>query len=572
MPYTASNVPKDKAKQWAAVWTSAYERAKKNGKSDKDAEASAFAQANAVAGPSSSKATQENWKAIRNPNSKFIYEGVSEGMRAATSAPPGGKMSKSVNYVPVSDQDDQCQFCIFYQANAVCSNIVVSQDEMVPENADGLKIVSATGWCDEFESRITQIENLGAGGDLHGPGKVAGMQFRKFIPFVKVDAQKREVWGIVTAEVPDKDYEVCDYAKSKPYYEEVIAEMGKATDGGNFMPLREMHRAVVAGKGIGYEFRDADREIFMGFKVTTDQAWKQVEEKVYTGFSQGGSYVGDLVPDPVFKNCMRYVSKPAEVSLVDNPCLGVAHFTYVSKTGEVELRKNRCVVDDTPTRISVLEREVALVKLVLRSANKGPQIVDLNLFKVKTKRVADEDLPASAFLIVGDKEKPETWQKPLKFSDDKKTKSYIRSALVRINEVPPTEQKKLLAIAEQYGIDASSESNKFAAIRSYLRKAMRQRVNKIARTGDPGHALAFLDNELGKLAKGMSELSCLAQCVDHLAYMLYSVIAEQEYEEDKESVLPAMLEGNLNDLLDSLVEMCSEETAEMREQVARAGG
>lgn len=60
MPYAApadapDYVPKKHRAQWIAVWNSAYDRAKKDGKSDKEAESSAFAQANGVAGPNSSK-------------------------------------------------------------------------------------------------------------------------------------------------------------------------------------------------------------------------------------------------------------------------------------------------------------------------------------------------------------------------------------------------------------------------------------------------------------------------------------------------------------------------------------
>src|SRR5271170_700348 len=170
----------------------------------------------------------------------------------------------------------------------------------------------------------------------------------KFIPFAKVEEATRQVWGIVTAELPDKDREVCDYAKSKPYYQALIDEMSKAakvnpSGGDNFFPLRQMHSITlpVAGKCIGFDFRDADKEIFMGFKVVDDDAWKKVQENVYTGFSQGGQIVGDLEPDPIFKGCMRYVANPAEASLVDNPCLAAAHFAYVKADGSVELRKFR---------------------------------------------------------------------------------------------------------------------------------------------------------------------------------------------------------------------------------------
>jgi hypothetical protein len=193
-----------------------------------------------------------------------------------------------------------------------------------PDACEGVKSpIAAGGWCLRFEAKE----------------KAMKPNYKKFIQFAKVDVVKREVSGIVTAEVPDKEDEVCDYAGSKPYYEAVIAEMAKATDGKNFFPLREMHQLSAVGKCVGFEFRDADKEIVMSFKVVDDDAWKKVDEGVYTGFSQGGMLVGDLVDDPVYKGCKRYVADPSEVSLVDNPCLGVAHFAYVKADGVVELRK-----------------------------------------------------------------------------------------------------------------------------------------------------------------------------------------------------------------------------------------
>lgn len=156
-----------------------------------------------------------------------------------------------------------------------------------------------------------------------------------FCPLVKVDEEKREVWGVVTAEEVDKDNEICDYESTAPYYKAVVDEMSKATDGANIFPLRAMHGLVAAGKGIGIEFRKEAKEIYMGFKVVDDAEWKKVQEKVYTGFSQGGRYVkrwkdGDSV---------RYTSKPSEVSLVDMPCLTRAHYDYVKLDGSIEVRK-----------------------------------------------------------------------------------------------------------------------------------------------------------------------------------------------------------------------------------------
>src|ERR1019366_1693577 len=123
--------------------------------------------------------------------------------------------------------------------------------------------------------------------------------FKKCVPFVKTDNARHEVSGIVTAELPDKDDEVCDYDKSLPYYKAWISEFEKATDGKSSGNLREMHQLSAVGKGTGYEFRDAEKSIFMSFKVVDDDAWKKVSEGVYTGFSQGGRKVGDMPPDPV---------------------------------------------------------------------------------------------------------------------------------------------------------------------------------------------------------------------------------------------------------------------------------
>jgi hypothetical protein len=62
---------------------------------------------------------------------------------------------------------------------------------------------------------------------------------------------------------------------------------------------------------------------------------QKCEEGVYTGFSQGGKYV-KTKKDGEF---VRYTAQPSEVSVVDNPCLGSAHFDYVKGDGTIEVRK-----------------------------------------------------------------------------------------------------------------------------------------------------------------------------------------------------------------------------------------
>lgn len=163
-----------------------------------------------------------------------------------------------------------------------------------------------------------------------------GQKFTKFIPLTKIDLGKRQITGLVSAQIPDKDGEVLNYLASKPYFEAVIEELGKATQGENYFPLREMHQLRAVGKCVGFDFRDADREVHMSFEIVDNDAWEKVAKRVYSGFSIGGRYIGETVDDPEHPGCQLYTAAPVEVSLVDLPCLSAAHFTIVKLDGSFE--------------------------------------------------------------------------------------------------------------------------------------------------------------------------------------------------------------------------------------------
>lgn len=85
----------------------------------------------------------------------------------------------------------------------------------------------------------------------------------------------------------------------------------------------------------------------------------------------------------------------------------------------------------------------------------------------KTKRVDGEDLTARCFLIVGDKSDTSTWKLPWKFSTDEKTKSHLRNAVARFNQlkgVTEAQKKsawsKLKRLCKKYGVDVSEENSK----------------------------------------------------------------------------------------------------------------
>ena len=156
-----------------------------------------------------------------------------------------------------------------------------------------------------------------------------------FAALTKVDEARREVWGLATAEVVDKEGEIFDYASSKPYFEEWSREFVDATSGRSLGNVREMHQSSAVGKLVDLQFDDQRKTIAVGAKIVDESAWQKCVEGVYTGFSIGGRYV-NLWPDGEF---LRFTAQPVEISVVDNPAVPNAHFTAIKADGSSEVRK-----------------------------------------------------------------------------------------------------------------------------------------------------------------------------------------------------------------------------------------
>jgi len=153
-----------------------------------------------------------------------------------------------------------------------------------------------------------------------------------FIPITKIDAVNRLVYGVATAETPDRTGEICDYESTVPYYKAWSEEIAKASDGKSLGNLRAMHGKIAAGKLTEINFDDVNKRISICAKVVDDGEWEKVQEGVYTGFSQGGSYAKRW-PDANNPNLKRYTAAPSEISLVDLPCLPTATFEVVKGVG-----------------------------------------------------------------------------------------------------------------------------------------------------------------------------------------------------------------------------------------------
>ncbi len=156
---------------------------------------------------------------------------------------------------------------------------------------------------------------------------------RMFIPITKVNAARRLVYGLATAETEDRAGEICDYASTKPFYEKWSKEIAKATAGKSYGNLRAMHGPVAAGKVTEITFNDQAKQIEICAKVVDDAEWAKVLEGVYTGFSQGGVYERRWTDAD---GSTRYTASPNEISLVDFPCLPQATFEMIKADGTSE--------------------------------------------------------------------------------------------------------------------------------------------------------------------------------------------------------------------------------------------
>ena len=159
---------------------------------------------------------------------------------------------------------------------------------------------------------------------------------KMFIPLTKVDAVKREVYGVATQEIRDRIGEVMDYATSKPEFMNWSKDVFESSRGQSLGNVRAMHSNIAAGKLTKLDFNDEDKAVEVCAKIVDDNEWKKVQEGIYTGFSVGGGY-GKVWLDP--QGLKRYTALPSEISLVDMPCVQTATFQLIKMDGSVELKK-----------------------------------------------------------------------------------------------------------------------------------------------------------------------------------------------------------------------------------------
>lgn len=208
-------------------------------------------------------------------------------------------------------------------------------------------------------------------------------RFNMFIPLLKVNEEKREVWGRATQEVVDGHREILDYATSVPNFQKWSVGAEKRSKGKSKGNLRAMHQPIAAGKLIAINFNDAEKAIDIGTFVSDDNEWKKVLDGTYTGFSIGGDYANRWM-DHSLSGVTRYTADPHEISLVDAPAVPTATFELTRCDGACELRKFADGL--TGTTMTPIEVEVN---------------VEVEIGETQTETETEVEVPQEPVIMVG---------------------------------------------------------------------------------------------------------------------------------------------------------------------------
>jgi hypothetical protein len=395
-----------------------------------------------------------------------------------------------------------------------------------------------------------------------------------FIPITKVDAAKRLVYGVATAELPDRSGEVCDYATTKPFYEKWSGDISKATDGKSLGNLRSMHGHIAAGKLTGISFNDDAKQIEICAKVVDDAEWAKVEEGVYTGFSQGGEYVKRW-KDPTDSTLTRYTAAPLEVSLVDLPCLPDATFSMVKADGAVEMRKFKEPAPESELSNSDVAAKATELAKAAGDATKWVDHIEAaraTLLKqaepvAEAAAVSEPETAAAAVAEPTnfDADVEQVWKSVDGKTYKKKADALKANADFRADEAAKTAAAPTAAIIADIAAALDKREGKpepvaavvieAAPVPAVIKSALKLSTVKAVKAAAPA-------DKVEALRKGLYDVGTLASLITSLNWLAGDTLYEAEYEGDA-STVPAELQAAVATLCSILRVMVAEETAEL---------
>lgn len=372
-----------------------------------------------------------------------------------------------------------------------------------------------------------------------------------FAQITKVDEAKREVIGRAVQEVPDRADEIFDYASSKPYFEEWSKSFADDTDGKSLGNLRAMHGKVAAGKLTGIDFNDTDKAIDIRAKIVDQNEWAKVLEGVYTGFSIGGSYVGDKTTEKVDgRDIKRYTARPSEISIVDSPCIPTAKFFEIVKAdgavAKVDFKVATKPEEPTPIEVTGTDEQVAqFAKLLNDSELTLGEAIDA----IQAIATAREAAKADAVMLdtIAAMEKRE-------FSADERKAAAKEGAALPDGSFPIKTVQDLENAVHAYG----RAKDKAAAKAHIIKRAKALgATDKLPKGWIEGEKAAG-----GDLAKGMWNVQDFACALQTIAQIAASAQYDLEVEGD-DSPIPMQLRNWVSEGVAIFKAMAAEESEEL---------
>lgn len=205
--------------------------------------------------------------------------------------------------------------------------------------------------------------------------KSAGTGVTVYCRILHKNEALREVHGVIAEEQVDKSGEVLDYSSSEPYFKKWSAEAYERTAAAglpaSYGNVREQHSPRAVGKLTSIQFDSVNKRIPVVAKIVDDETWRKIQAGVLTGFSIGGSYLNKWGDGEY----VRYTAKPAEVSIVDNPCMPGATFSMVKDAPQTDFDKVVAQLHATTEKLT------ARVQAMLKAQGANDQELSPTRFK-----------------------------------------------------------------------------------------------------------------------------------------------------------------------------------------------
>lgn len=375
-----------------------------------------------------------------------------------------------------------------------------------------------------------------------------------FIPIRKVDEANRIVYGVMTAEVVDKSGEIFDYATGKAAIQAWSDEQAEISGGKSKGNVREMHGKIAAGKLTDIAFNDASQLVECAAYVSDEGSWTKVLDGTLTGFSIGGGYANRWA-DPDQPGVKRYTPKITEVSLVDNPCVGIATFEVVKADGSVEMRKfNSSAQEAQPTMTKATE------SAAVPAPSQVWQATDGTTHATKREALAKNAELLTASLTKGVDAALAAAEGALNKGDEPAAEETVAGGAAAGEPAADAVADADAALASEVSQATTADDAGAAAPSSEAAPEAPATEAAAAPAAEP--ATTEKAATTGALKKGLYEVSRFADLLQSLVWFQSCVETEALFEKDG-SPLPAELKTHLIALADFLRKLVAEETAEL---------